>query len=163
MRTKIGTVKEKSFCVPDISKLLKGSKNESLIFFGKSEHEQRYCLVLGVGRVTSIKTGDKFDWVKINFGRHYARNIVVKNNHARRQIYTLKKGQLAWFYGYYATITNEKGEIESIMYAIGFQGWFVPRQFDINKIDTDLPQPVDEQDQQEMEQTINELFDKKEK
>lgn len=163
MRTKIGTVKEKSFYVPDITKLLKGSKNESLIFFGKSEHEQRYCLVLGVGRVTSIKTGNKFDWVKINFGRHYARNIIVKNNHARRQIYTLKKGQLAWFYGYYSAYVNEKKKVESIMYALGFQGWFVPKMFDIRNIDTDLPQEINEQEQKEMEQMIDDLFLKKEK
>ena len=163
MRTKIGTVSEKEFYVPDITKLLKGSKNESLIFFGKSEHEQRYCLVLGVGRVTSIKTGNDFDWVKINFGRHYARNIIVKNNHARRQIYTLKKGQLAWFYGFYSVYRNDKGKIESIMYALGFQGWFVPKMFDIRHIDTDLPQPIDEQEQKEMEQMIDDLFIKKEK
>lgn len=163
MRTKIGTVSEKDFYVPDISKLLKGSKNESLIFFGKTEYEQRYCLVLGVGRVTSIKTGNDFDWVKINFGRHYARNIIVKNNHARRQIYTLKKGQLAWFYGFYSVYKNDKGQIESIMYALGFQGWFVPKMFDIRNIDTDLPQPIDEQEQKEMEQIIDDLFTKKEK
>lgn len=161
MKVKIGTVSEKEFYVPDISKVLKGSKNESLIFFGKNEHEQRYCLVLGIGRVTSIKTGDKFDWVKINFGRHYARNIIVKNNHARRQIYTLKKGQLAWFYGFYSVYRNDKGKVESIMYALGFQGWFVPKMFDIKHIDTDLPQSIDEQEQKEMEQMIDDLFTKK--
>lgn len=163
MRIKIGTVNEKEFYVPDIGKLLKSSKNESLILFGKAEYEQRYCLCLGVGRVCSIKTGEKFDWVRINFGRKYSRNIVVKNNHARRQIYTLKKGQIAWFYGYYATYTNEQGKLESVLYAIAFQGWFVPKMFDIRKIDTDLPQEISEQEQEEMQSLITDLFDKKEK
>ena len=163
MRTKIGTVSEKSFYVPNIAKLLRSSKNESLIFFGKAEYEQRYCLCLGVGHVLSVKKGEKFDWVKINFGRRYSRDIIVKNNHARRQISTLKNGQLAWVYGYFAAYTDEKGKIKSVLYAMGFQGWFVPKMFDIKKMDTDLPQELNEQEQEQMQSLINDIFDKKEK
>jgi len=162
MKAKYGKVDKPEFFIPDISKTLKGSTNESLIFFGKCHFEQRYSVVLGVGRVKMIKTSEKFDLVKINFGRHYSRLIIVKDNHARRQIYTLKKGQLAWFYGYYASFKNEQGKLESILYAVGFQGWYVPKVMDIRNIDTEIPQELEEQEQDEMQSLINDLFLRKE-
>lgn len=159
MRTKYGKASQ-DFIVPDIAKLLKGSKGESLIYFGKTEQEDRYTLCLGVGRVVSIKTGETFDWVKINFGRHYSKDIVVKHNHARRQIYTLKKGQLAWFYGYATTIHKKDGSLQTLLYAKGLQGWYVPKMFDIKKIDSDdLPSAIEEQEQKEMQDAINDIFD----
>lgn len=163
MKAKYGKVDNIEFFVPNIANTLKGSSNESLIFFGRSHYEQRYNVVLGVGRVRMIKTSEKFDLVKINFGRRYSRLIIVKDNHARRQIYTLTKGQLAWFYGYYATFKNEKGELESVLYAKGFQGWYVPKVMDIRKIDSDLPQELDESEQETMQQMINDLFEKENK
>lgn len=127
-------LKNKEYTFADISKIAYFTLHESLLLMGapKQGNDKTFCL--GVGIVKTIQKGEEFDLVGIDFGRGYARDIYVKNNHARRQIYTLKKGQLAWFYGYMKFYTIN-GKATSTLFAKGFQGWFVPKNMDIIKID----------------------------
>ena len=139
------------FAIPDMDNLLRTSKHESLFVFGSSEEDKEKMICAGIGRVTFIEKGEKFDLVGMNFGRSYSRRIVVVGNHARRQIFTLKRGQLAWFYGYFKVYNFEKRK-KVLFYAKGFQGWYVPKMVDIknyegeiDKIeDTDLTNYLDE-------------------
>ena len=127
-------LKGHEFSVADIVRITHHSLHETLLFLGppKVDNDKTYCL--GVGIVKVIQKGEDFDLVGIDFGRGYSREIYVKNNHARRQIYTLKKGQLAWFYGFMKTYTvNNK--IKSSLFAKGFKGWYVPKNMDIVKVD----------------------------
>lgn len=126
-------IRNHEFSMAEICRLVHYSLHETLLFLGTPKNDDKtYCL--GVGTVTTIKKGEEFDLVGMDFGRGYTREIYVKNNHARRQIYTLKKGQLAWFYGFMKVyvIDNKR---KSTLYAKGFQGWFVPKNMDIIKID----------------------------
>ena len=127
-------IKNHEFAMSDVARIAHFSLHESLLFMGapKESNDKTFCV--GVGIVKTIQKGEEFDLVGIDFGRGFAREIYVKNNHARRQIYTLKKGQLAWFYGYMKVYTLE-GKKKVSMFAKGFQGWFVPRNMDIIKID----------------------------
>lgn len=133
-------INNKEFNFSELSRLVHCSKHETLLFLGppKENSDRVYCL--GVGIVKVIQKGEEFDLVGIDFGRGYSREIYVKNNHARRQIYTLKKGQLAWFYGFLKCYRID-GSIKTSLYAKGFQGWFVPKNMDIVKID---PEDIEE-------------------
>ena len=138
-------IKKKEFNLTDISKITHHSLYECLLFLGqpKEYNDKTYCL--GVGIVKVIQKGEDFDLVKMDFGRGYGREIFVKLNHARRQIYTLKKGQLAWFFGYMKVYQDKDGKIKSTLFAKGFQGWYVPKNMDIKKID---PNEIDKLEQE---------------
>lgn len=127
-------IRNHEFNVSEVARIVHYSLHETLFFLGtpKENAEQVICLGLGIVRV--IQKGEEFDLVGIDFGRGFAREIYVKNNHARRQIYTLKKGQLAWFYGTMKTCTVDNRK-KANFFAKGFQGWFVPKNMDIMKID----------------------------
>lgn len=122
------------FVVPDVTRLAHYSQHETLLFLGTPLEEKDFTICFGVGLVKTIQKGEDFDLVGMDFGRGFARQIYVKNNHARRQIYTLKKGQYAWFYGYMRCLTID-GKINTSLYAKAFQGWYVPKNMDIVKID----------------------------
>lgn len=131
--------RDKDFNVAEIARLVHYSLHETLLFLGSPKNSKE-TFVIGLGTVMLIKKGEDFDMVGIDFGKGYAREIYVKNNHARRQIYTLKRGQLAWFYGT-MTVYREDGKIRSSLFAKGFQGWYVPKSMDIIKVD---PQDIEE-------------------
>ena len=138
----VGDPKPKEYILPDISQLLHHSKHESLFVFGTMENNRDYRLCLGVGTVMNIQKGNEMDMVTINFGRKKARKIIVKHNHARRQIYTLKLGQLAWFYGYYKCYGRR-----TYFFAKGLQGWYVPKILDIKNYDgKEMPELEEEKD-----------------
>lgn len=127
-------IRNHEFAMPDIIKLVHYTMHETLLFFGSPQGKNDYTICIGIGRVMTIQKGEEFDLVGMDFGRGYTREVFVKNNHARRQIYTLKKGQYAWFYGLMKTYKIEK-KIKCYFYAKAFQGWYVPKNMDIIKVD----------------------------
>ena len=147
-----------SFIVPELVNLVHCSKHETLFYLGAPSEDKEMNIAVGIGIVRTIQKGDEFDLVKMDFGRGYTREIYVKSNHARRQIYTLKKGQYAWFYGLMKCYVL-KGKKKICFYAKAFQGWYVPKSMDIIKID---PNEIDklEQDKESKINFIDELIEK---
>jgi len=127
-------IRNHKFSIVDVVRLAHCSTHETLIYLGTPIEENDFTIAVGIGLVKSIKKGEEFDLVGMDFGRGFARQIYVKNNHARRQIYTLKKGQYAWFYGLMKVYKNGS-KLKSVLYAKALQGWYVPKQMDIIKID----------------------------
>ena len=127
-------IRNHSFSIVDVTRLAHCSNHETLIYLGTPIEDNKFTIAVGIGLVKSIKKGEDFDLVGMDFGRGYAREIYVKNNHARRQIYTLKKGQYAWFYGLMKAYKQD-GKIKSVLYAKALQGWYVPKNMDIIKVD----------------------------
>lgn len=127
-------IRTHEFAMADISRLVHCFKHETLFILGTPNDSAKRKFIVGIGRPIKIMKGQEFDMVKMDFGNGCWRDIIVKSNHARRQIYTLKKGQYAWFYGF---MTNyvDNGEFQTSLYARAFQGWFVPKNIDIKKID----------------------------
>ena len=143
-------IRHHKFVISDLVRIAHCSIHETLLFLGTPKEQNDMTICLGVGVVRTIQKGDEFDLVGIDFGRGKPREIFVKSNHARRQIYTLKKGQYAWFYGEYKCY-NDNGKTKSCMYAKAFQGWYVPKNMDIIKLD---PNEIDKLTQ-ENESKIN--------
>ena len=148
-KLKFGDKKGREFYAPEANSFVKRLKGESLFIFGEEEDKTHQVLCLGVGRVTYVQKGKEMDLVKINFGRHYARKIIVKHNHARRQIFSLVKGQLAWFYGSMKVYTTEDG-IKTWLFAKGFQPWYVPKVMDIKHYDTDTFEELKQEEEKDM-------------
>ena len=127
-------IRNHKFIVPQVVRLAHYSIHETLIFLGTPIEDNDYTICVGIGLVKTIQKGEEFDLVGMDFGRGWCREIFVKNNHARRQIYTLKKGQYAWFYGLMKCVKQGRKTLVSF-YAKAFQGWYVPKNMDIMKID----------------------------
>lgn len=117
--------------IPNAKHIMKTLRGESIFVFGCDKDKFYTCA--GIGTVVKVEHGQELDMVTMYFGR-VSRSIVVKNNHARRQIYTLKKGQLAWFFGMYKYYEGGK---KIYFYAKGFQAWYVPKALDIKNYDLD--------------------------
>ena len=132
-------IRNHKFVMPDVVRLAHCSIHETLFFLGAPKEENDFTICVGIGLVKTIQKGDDCDLVGMDFGRGYSREILTKNNHARRQIYTLKKGQYAWFYGMMKYYTVEKKQ-KAFFYAKALQGWYVPKNMDIMKLD---PQEID--------------------
>lgn len=134
MKVKIGKY-DNVFNVPNFHNLARTPKNESVWLFGK-DRESNYTLACGIGLVKGISHGKEFDIVYMDFGRgsdwRFLRKVIVMKNTARRQIYTLKINQYAWFYGAFARLTID-GHITEMFYAKALQGWYVPKSLDIKK------------------------------
>ena len=157
MRIKLGKKNKKFFDLPELMNYVLFSKEEFLWFLGIENNEYRRKPCVGVGRVTFVEKGNKLDIVGINFGRSYSRRIIVVSNHARRQIYTLKKGQLAWFVGYIKIFTEE-GKVKSQLFAKGFQGWYVPKTIDIKNYDLDSIEPLKDENEKDTQKFIDEIL-----
>lgn len=129
-------IRTHEFEMADISRLVHYFKHETLLILGTPVGNEKRRFVVGIGRPIKICKGEEFDVVYMDFGSGLWREIVVKSNHARRQIYTLKRGQYAWFYGFMCRYKDqESGEFKTALYARAFQGWFVPKNMDIKKLD----------------------------
>lgn len=129
-------IRNHEYSLPDISRIVRAPKHETLFMLGVPKGKENYNMVVGIGLVRRIEKGEEFDLVGMDFGSGFIRDIYVKNNHARRQIYTLKKNQYAWFYGvmhFWYDKENNKSTIS--MFAKAFQGWYVPKNMDIKKLD----------------------------
>lgn len=151
--------KKTNFVIPDISGLMHCTLHETLFVFGCVEGNKDYRQCIGLGRVGKVLKGDDLDIVYMNFGRRYGRQIIVKHNHARRQIYTLKKGNLAWFYGYYKVYKKKDGIRETVFFAKGFQGWYVPKALDIKNYDLDSIEQIEKENEIDMTNFIDELLE----
>ncbi len=111
-------------------------QHESLIVLGNDiTLPFRWCM--GVGTCTKIIKGNDFDLCYINFGRSYGREIIVRDNHARRQLLTLKRGHLTSFIGKFNIYTDKKDRLRVIFYAIGFQDWYLPIAADFKQLKKD--------------------------
>ena len=144
---------------PKSSGTMKSVDNESLMFFSYATHNnKRYRLFYGIGIVYRVVKGDKQDLVYINFGTFRdtkPRLVVTWDNHARRQIMTLKRGQVCQVYGISRMFTEEfqhngetKRAVKMGLYAKGFLGWYVPTMLDIKKMPTneDVVRPTDKEE-----------------
>ena len=143
-------IRDHEFAIPNILRVVHNHPYESLLLLGAPIDKTKYTIVLGVGVVRRIEKGEDFDLVGMDFGAGFTREIYVKSNHARRQIYTLKRGQYAWFYGTLKYYT-ENGKRKSSLFAKAFPGWYVPKNLDIKKLD---PEEI-EKLTQENESKIN--------
>lgn len=160
MIQQLGNKMDEEYIVPDIRNLVRCFRSETLFIFGIDSANTKYRWCLGVGRVCKIQQGENFDLLYLNFGRKYAREIIVQYNHARRQLLTLKKGQLATFYGKFKIYRNEQNQIRTVFYAIGLQAWYVPKAMDIKAIDTDAFDKIEKEQEKEMLEKINKLLEK---
>ena len=160
MIQQLGNKMDEEYIVPDIRNLVRCFRSETLFIFGIDSANTKYRWCLGVGRVCKIQQGESFDLLYLNFGRKYAREIIVQYNHARRQLLTLKKGQLATFYGKFKLYKNEQGQTRTVFYAIGLQAWYVPKAMDIKAIDTDAFDKIEKEQEKEMLEKIDRLLEK---
>lgn len=73
--------------------------NETIAIFPATS--SKCCQFIGTGYVVKVSKGDEYDIVNIRFGllTNKSRPIVVYDNHARRQIMLLKKGNRVWVSG----------------------------------------------------------------
>ena len=126
--------KDQKYNVSALVKLVHCSFHETLMYFGSPNENNSLTVVIGLGYVKKIEKGEDFDIVIMSFGRRTSRTIIVRSNQARRQIYTLKRGQYAWFFGTMKTYRIE-GKNKPYFFATGFQGWYVPKNFDIKQLD----------------------------
>lgn len=153
-----GTKRHIEYNAPELKSYANVSRNESLIFFDSRIGKSNERMCLGVGRVTHITKGDGMDIVYINFGRNYGRKIIVVNNHARRQVYTLKRGQLATFYGI-AKIYQEDNKKKMGLFATGFNAWYVPKALDIKNYDSDDIEELTQEEETQTNDFIKNLFE----
>ena len=73
--------------------------HERILAFSGSLDNQRCTQYVAWGIVQKIEKGEEFDVVTMGFGQKFGRRIIVKDNFARRQIYTLKHNQIAMVVG----------------------------------------------------------------
>lgn len=121
-------------------------RNESLMLFDECHYNNKtFKLFYGVGKVYRVVKGDKCDLLYINFGmfpEHPRRLVVVIENHSRRQLLTVKRGQVCQVYGmcrYFSKIVknrvgNTKRKVALGLFAYGINGWYVPTMVDIKKL-----------------------------
>ena len=140
--------------------------NESIMFYGTvSEKGRSYRLFYGLGVVYRIVKGEKSDLVYVNFGiidKHKARIVVIYDNHARRQLLTLKRGQICQIYGLCRYSPYEWKGMKRIrlgLYARGIIGWYVPTMYDIKRMDKneDLVSPSEKE--KEFMENYDEILD----
>ena len=143
------------FGQPNITRLVHTLNCETLLTLGAPSDVKDYTMVVGIGHVRKIEKGKDFDIVGMDFGKGFVREIIVKNNHARRQIYTLKRGQYGWFLGLMKHyIDQETKQARVQLYAKAFQGWYVPKNMDITKMEPEDITIEEMQDQKENQMNI---------
>jgi len=157
MKRILGDKREKEYYIPAIDNMVRCFRGETLFLFGLDSVFTKYRWVYGVGRVCKIMQGENVDLVYINFGRKYPREIMVQYNHARRQLLTLKRGQLATFYGKFRIFTENK-KLRYAFYAIGLQAWYVPKSMDIKKLDLETYEKIQGEEEKTMINLIDELL-----
>lgn len=138
--------------IPSARNLMKTLSGDSIFVFGCDKDKFYTCV--GIGTVVKIQKGDELDIVYMFFGKK-TRQIVVKHNHARRQIYSLKRGQLAWFYGTYKNYGNKVH-----LYAKGFQAWYVPKAIDIKNYDLDSIEEMEKTQETDMINFLDQFEEK---
>lgn len=172
----LDSLNEETYITPTLSGTMEHLKDESLMLYSYSMHnKKRYRLFYGIGVVYRVVKGDKQDLIYINFGmfrEHPRRLVVAYENHARRQVMTLKRGQVCQVYGVCRYIMTEfelngkkqKG-IRLGLYARAINGWYVPTMLDIRKmpVNEDLVAPSEKEEelQKTFEDVLNEFMNGK--
>ena len=135
--------KRKPFDAPFVTTL----KNECIYI---SLHDERTLgQFLAMARILRISKGENFDVITVQLGlTKKARDIVVTNNHARRQLLTCKRGCFAQIFGEcrIAKRKNSMGFVykEWELFAWAIQGWYVPKMFDVRKREKDIADGIEE-------------------
>lgn len=132
----------------------RNSIGEAFIFLG--EDNNNYVTFLGVGTVCRVEKGEKVDRVLMHFGLNL-RPLYVVNNHARRQIFSLKKGQLATVIGTYKVFTLPSGKKTTRLFANGFQAWYVPKMLDIKNYDTNELEKLEQEQENDLTNFLDEI------
>ena len=173
LKKEMGIASEEPYVVPTFTGTMEHTKDESLMLFSYSMYDnKKYRPFYGIGVVYRVVKGEKSDLIYINFGlfkEHKTRIVVAYENHARRQILTLKRGQVCQVYGmcrYFITdieINGVKSKgVRLGLYAKGIQGWYVPTMLDIKRlpINDDLVSPSEKEEdlQQTFEDVLNEFM-----
>ena len=148
---------KKGYVSQYLSQQIDTTKGESLMLLGYVRHKgTTYRLFYGIGVVYRVVKREIDDLVYINFGvfkEHPRRLVVVHDNHARRQLLTLKRGQICHVYGLCRYFMG-KGkkvdgkptqELKMLLIATGILGWYVPTMVDIKKQgnNNDIVAPTD--------------------
>ena len=116
--------------------------NYSYILFGRmTANHKTYRGFFGIGKVVKISKGDKLDIVLVKFGNRL-QNVIASYNHPRRQVMTLKKGNLVTIYGVMRvcliTVDGKDGKphkhLKRSIYAWGLMNWYVPMVADLRAI-----------------------------
>jgi len=175
-REELEKLKAQTMVFPTTSGTMEHLQDESLMLFSYSYHnKKRYRLFYGIGKVYRVVRGERQDLIYMNFGifkDKKTRLVVVFDNHARRQIMTLKRGQVCQVYGlcrYFTTTINLKGiETKGVrlgLYAYAINGWYVPTVLDIRKmpVNADLVAPTEKEEeiQETFEDVLDEFFNGK--
>ena len=151
---------------------------ESLLFFNTQKlHDKKYRQFYGIGKVFRVVKGEKQDLIYVRFSvlpTAKIRLVVAYDNHARRQVLTLKRGQVCQIYGvsrefttdFISPETQEKKKVVRLgLYASGILGWYVPTMIDIKRmpINEDLvaPSEKEEEMQDKFEEVLNEFLNDK--
>lgn len=120
-------------------------KGESVIVLPIGNN--RY-IFFGIGKVFRVIKGEEFDLAFIEFrptsinNHPLTRTVIVKNNHPRRQLLTLKRGHFCMVYGFAYLISREDTDKDNVkkywkkwqLYAFALQGWHTPTMFDIKRM-----------------------------
>ena len=171
LKEELNQANEEAIVKPTISKNITHPTGESIVLFDYCKRYGKvYRIFYGVGVVCRIVKGSRFDMVYVNFGvfaNQQTRVVVVQKNHARRQIMTLKKGQICQVYGicrnYKTDFELNNGEkkyrIRLGLYATALQGWYVPTMLDIKKMpnNDDLVNPSEKE--QDLIETFEDVLD----
>lgn len=167
---KIGKETE-STVLPVISNEVYCLFGESLILMPevKNTNGRKYRPFYGIGIVYRVVRGESQDLIYIKFGALptvKTRVVYVYDNHSRRQLLTLKRGQCCQIFGmarYYSTkITLNGKETKGThigLYAKGVNGWYVPTMMDIRKMPSneDLVPPTDKE--KDLQKTLEEVLE----
>ena len=144
--------------------------NESIMLMPMSAG--KFAHFVGWGFVVKVQRGTEFDVVRINFGKEgkKPRDIVVYENHARRQILTLKRGSVVEVFGKGLVVveTNPQGikYRQWKLMAYGFNLWYVPTAHDFKKMTTDdevleQVEPLTEETEKHFTDLLDKMFDSK--
>jgi len=170
VRERLGKWKPKDYIVPTYDGTMECVKGESIMLFGWQEkNKKQYRQFYAIGVVHRVVKGNECDLIFINFGvfkDHRTRLVVAYDNHPRRQVMTLKRGQVCQVYGicrYYTTQKEIKGEMKNVvelgLYAKGILGWYVPTMFDIRKMPTNDNLDIPKGDDLEKEEQMVDILD----
>ena len=148
---------------------------ETLMLFESARYKGKtYRHFFGIGKVFRVVKGDHQDLVYIRFGAletFRPRLVIVYDNHARRQVLMLKRGNYVELFGlcrvftkhYVDKTTGEQKKTTKMgLYAIGFNAWYLPTMMDVRKLPTneDIETPTDyeENKMNELEDVLNEFL-----
>lgn len=146
-------------------------RTESLQFFEWGNwNGMPYQTFYGIGVVYKIIKMEKKDLVYVRFSslpNRQMRMIVLYKNHARRQLATLKRGQICQVYGtcvhYESKVKGKKYPVHRLgLFAEGIIGWYVPTMLDIKKIpvndDIEPPSSEEENLTQDLDSVLDEFM-----